>query len=87
MVDEREIVSEEESGGLGDFLQAIKRRLLAVWLTAMSVLVVGVAIVFLWPTVYTSTATILLEEPEVPEDLIRTTVTKLASEQIQYINQ
>jgi uncharacterized protein involved in exopolysaccharide biosynthesis len=41
----------------------------------------------LWPPVYRSTATILIEEQGIPRDLVRSTVTSFADERIQVITQ
>jgi succinoglycan biosynthesis transport protein ExoP len=78
---------DEEEGNLGDLIDALKRRKKQALITATIVFVVGVVGIFAWPTAYTSTATILLEEPEVPETLVQTTVTTFAAQQVQYINQ
>ena len=86
MVTEQEFLAEEE-GGLGDLVDALKRRKKLALATAAIVFVVGIVVIFAWPTMYTSTATILLEEPDVPENLVQTTVTTFAAEQVQYINQ
>jgi len=86
MVDEREFLA-EEGKGLGDFLAALRRRKWLGLITALVVFVVGALITFLWPTKYTSTAIILIEEPEVPQELVQTTVTTFAAQQIQLINQ
>jgi len=86
MVTEQEYLVEEE-GGLGDLIDALKRRKKLALITAAVVFVVGTVAIFVWPTYYMSTATILLEEPEVPEALVQTTVTTFAAEQVQYINQ
>ena len=86
MVEQQEYF-EEEGMDLGQLLLSLWRRRVFIALSTIGVFVVGVAIIFLLPTVYRSSATILLEEPEVPQALIQTTVTTFAAEQIQYINQ
>ncbi len=86
MVDDQHYADDEE-GGLGDLLAALKRRRNLAILTMAIVFVVGAIIVIAWPNTYQSTATILLEEPEIPQELVQTTVTTFAAEQIQYINQ
>ena len=86
MADERDFLDEEERG-LGDIIAAFRRHKLLAATTAAAIFVVGAVIIFALPTYYQSTATILLEEPEVPEELVRTTVTTFAAQQIQYINQ
>jgi len=86
MLDEQEF-STDDGLDLSVILGALKRHWLLGVGTAVAVFVVGATVTFLLPTSYQSTATILLEEPEVPEALIQTTVTVFAAEQIQYINQ
>lgn len=86
MVDEQQFPAEDE-GGLGELLGAFKRRKKLALIASSAVFIVGASLIFAWPTAYTSTATILLEEPEVPQALVQTTVTTFAAEQIQYINQ
>jgi succinoglycan biosynthesis transport protein ExoP len=47
----------------------------------------GAPVVALWPPVFRSTATILIEEQEIPRELVRSTVTSFADERIQVISQ
>ncbi len=42
---------------------------------------------FLWPPTYVSTGTILIEQQEVPVDLVRSTISSFADQRIQMINQ
>ncbi len=86
MVNDQQFAPEEESG-LVDLVAAFKRRKKLSIITVVAILVIGIIIVVILPNSYQSTATILLEEPEVPEALIQTTVTVFATQQIQYINQ
>ncbi len=77
----------DEGKGLGDFIASLRRRKTLGALTAAIVFIVGAIVTFAWPTKYTSTAVILIEEAEVPEQLVQTTVTTFAAQQIQLINQ
>jgi|GEM_PF-329459 polysaccharide biosynthesis transport protein len=86
MVDQQEYF-EDDGLDLGELLRGLWRRRVFISLTTTAVFAVGVVIILAWPTTYQSTATILLEEPEVPRTLMQTTVTTFAAEQIQYINQ
>ena len=86
MVDDRDYLA-DEGKGLGDFIASLRRRKALGALTAAIVFAVGAIVTFVWPTKYTSTAVILIEEPEVPEQLVQTTVTTFAAQQIQLINQ
>jgi len=65
---------EDDSGSFGDYLTALKRRR-------------GSVITVLLPNKYSSTATVLIERPEVPPGLVPTTVTTFAAQQLQYITQ
>lgn len=63
-----------------------RRRMLAFWV-ALGVLVAGVATTVLWPPTYRSTGTILIEQQELPSDLVRSTISSYADERIQVISQ
>jgi succinoglycan biosynthesis transport protein ExoP len=45
------------------------------------------AFALLWPPTYRSTATILIEEPDVPDDLVKSTVSTFADDRLQVIQQ
>jgi uncharacterized protein involved in exopolysaccharide biosynthesis len=47
----------------------------------------AVAIALTWPPTYQSTATILIEEPDVPSDLVKSTVSTYADQRLQVIEQ
>jgi succinoglycan biosynthesis transport protein ExoP len=70
-----------------DVLGALKRRM---WV-GVAIGVLGVAgttaIVSTWPATYESTATILIEEPDVPADLVKSTVSTFANDRLQVIQQ
>ncbi len=70
-----------------DVLGALRRR---KWI-GLVVGVLGVAAAFtvskMWPSTYQSTATILIEEPDVPADLVKSTVSTYAQERLQVIQQ
>jgi uncharacterized protein involved in exopolysaccharide biosynthesis len=78
---------EEDSRTFGDYLDALKRRRRPAIALAASLLVAGLLAIFLWPNAYTSSAVILIEDPEVPPGLVPTTVTTFAARQVQFINQ
>jgi uncharacterized protein involved in exopolysaccharide biosynthesis len=80
-------VPEDDNRTLGDYLDALKRRRKPALAIALTLLVLGGIAIFLWPNAYTSTAVILIEDPDIPPGLVPTTVTTFASRQIQYINQ
>jgi succinoglycan biosynthesis transport protein ExoP len=50
-------------------------------------LVLAVAAALLWPASYRSTGTILIEQQELPSDLVQSTITSFADQRIQVISQ
>jgi uncharacterized protein involved in exopolysaccharide biosynthesis len=70
-----------------DILGALRRR---KWIgLAVAVLGVIATVVFVMglPSTYRSTATILIEEPDVPQDLVKSTVSNYANDRLQIIQQ
>ena len=70
---------------MGDYLSALRRRKFYILIPAIIVLIIAIAIAVLWPPTYKSSATILIEEQEIPQDLVRSTITSYAVQQIQVI--
>jgi uncharacterized protein involved in exopolysaccharide biosynthesis len=66
---------------------ALGRRRLLFALVALAVLLASVAAAFLWPASYRSTGTILIEQQEVPAELVRSTISSYADQRIQVITQ
>ncbi len=77
----------EQTLDLGDYLDAFRRRRGMIILIAGIVFILGLITAFVWPPTYASSATILIEEQEIPSELIQSTVTSYASERIQVISQ
>lgn len=73
--------------GLRDYLTILNRRKWQFTVPAAMLFVVCVLTAFLWPPTYQSSALILIEEPDVPRDLVRSTISSFASERIQVISQ
>jgi uncharacterized protein involved in exopolysaccharide biosynthesis len=65
----------------------LRRRWGAMLFVFTLVLVAAVFTAFLWPPTYVSTATILIEQQELPPDLVRTTISSYADQRIQVISQ
>jgi len=80
-------IPEDDNRTFGDYLDALKRRRKPALILALTLLVLGGITIFIWPNAYTSTAVILIEDPDIPPGLVPSTVTTFASKQIQYINQ
>ncbi len=72
---------------LRDYLGIFRRQCgVALWVAALA-LVATVAIALAWPPLYRSSATILIEQQEIPTDLVRSTVSSYADQRIQIITQ
>ncbi len=65
-----------------DFLKRRKWQILIPWIL---VVLIASGLAYVLPPVYRSTSTILIESQQVPQDLIRTTVTGYAEERIKAI--
>ena len=76
-----------EPQGLSDYLEIWRRRKRIVIITALCGIVVAAAVAILWPPTYRSSATILMEEPQVPRDLVSSTITSYADQRVQVITQ
>lgn len=63
-----------------------RRRVLMTWIFSAT-FIAGLLVTLLLPSVYRSTATILIEQQEIPEDLVRSTVTSFADQRIEMISQ
>ncbi|MGD8837667.1 MAG: hypothetical protein PVJ19_22185, partial [Desulfobacteraceae bacterium] len=70
-----------------DYLAVLQQRKWALMVPALAVMVVAMVVALNLPAVYRSTATIMIEEQEVPDDFVKATVTSYAEERIQTIHQ
>jgi succinoglycan biosynthesis transport protein ExoP len=70
-----------------DVLGALRRRKWIGLVVGVLGVAAAVAVSKIWPSTYTSTATILIEEPDVPTDLVKSTVSTYAEERLQVIQQ
>ena len=78
---------EEQTVNLSDYLSAFKRRRLSIFLIAATIFTIGALVAVFTPPTYTSSATILIKEQDIPPELVRSTVTSFASQRIQAISQ
>ena len=79
---------EEQSGpGLSQYLRALRRRWRPATLTLVLVFGIGAAASILLPAKYRSSATILIEQQEIPQDFVRSMITSFASQRIELISQ
>jgi uncharacterized protein involved in exopolysaccharide biosynthesis len=72
---------------LYDYLAVLRRRRSLILAVAVSLLAASAALAFLLPAVYRSTATILIEEQEIPPDLVRSAIASYADQRIETIKQ
>jgi len=77
----------DSSLDIGYYLNVLKRRYLYFLLPFALVLAVSSAVALLLPPVYRSEAKILILSQQIPTNLIQSTVTSLADERIQVIEQ
>lgn len=70
-----------------DYLALLRRRRRLILMVGTVLLAASVALAFLWPPVYRSTATILIEEQEIPPDLVRSAIATYADQRIETIKQ
>jgi protein tyrosine kinase modulator len=78
---------EAESRNVRELWDVLKRRRLIAGSTALGIIGLGIAIALLWAPVYQSKATILVEEQEIPPDLVRSAITSYADQRIETIKQ
>ena len=78
---------EVDSLTYNDIIGIIQRRKWSFLVPFCAVVVVALSIALLLPPRYMSTAKILIEEQEIPQDFVRATVTSYAEQRIQAIKQ
>lgn len=72
----------EEIKTFADHLAGFQRHLKLGIFTSLVIFGIGIGVVMSLPDVYKSTAMVLIEEPEIPEQLMRTTVTTYGTRQV-----
>ena len=77
----------EPTQGLQDYLAIFRRRQALILMVGGVLLILSLAAAFLWPPVYKSMATILIEEQEIPSELVHSTITSYADQRIETIKQ
>ena len=68
-------------------LAVLRRRRLPMILAFVSALLIAIIVAVAWPPTYLSSATILIEQQEMPVDLVRSTISSYADQRLQMINQ
>jgi polysaccharide biosynthesis transport protein len=83
----QKLQASEPTMSMKDYFAAFHRRRKLILLTGVGLLTLSLTVAFLWPPTYKSTATILIEEQEIPSDLVRSTITSYADQRIETIKQ
>src|SRR5208282_5402653 len=72
---------------LGGTIRSLWRYRLTFFVVAAIFAILTAALALLWPPTYTSGATILIEQQEIPQELVRSAVTSFADQRLQVISQ
>ena len=78
---------EDQPIEIGNYIEILKRRKWALILPAIAVVLIAGMVALLLPSIYKSSATILIEEQDIPADFVMTTVTGYAEQRIQSTQQ
>lgn len=78
---------DEKALGMSDLIGLVRRRLAIFVNTFVAALALSALLAFGLPSVYESTGTILIEQQDIPDDLVQSTITSYADEQIEVISQ
>ncbi|HNK14310.1 MAG TPA: Wzz/FepE/Etk N-terminal domain-containing protein, partial [Nitrospira sp.] len=85
---DQEHTHERDSGlNLQEYVRVFQRRRVLILTVTVVLLSASVAISLLLPPTFKSTATILIEEQEVPSELVHSTITSYADQRIEMIKQ
>lgn len=80
-------MTEEYNLGFQDYLLILKRRALLLVSTFAGVFLVALAVALLYPPVYQSSGTIMVESQQISSELVQAAVTSFAEERIEVIKQ
>ncbi len=78
---------QDQNPGFAELVGFVRRRALPMVIVSALVALVTLPLVFVLPPVYRSTAKILVEDQDIPRDLVRSMITSFAEERIQVISQ
>lgn len=78
---------DQTTKGLQDYIAIFRRRTWEAVIPFAALLLVTMVVALILPPVYRSSATILIEEPDVPRELVTSTITSFADQRLQIINQ
>jgi len=77
----------QEIKGFAEHFDGFKRHLVLAGVTAAVIVAIGVGFAFSLPDMYRSQGFILIEEPEIPKEIIRSTITSYAASQLTTLNE
>jgi succinoglycan biosynthesis transport protein ExoP len=80
-------MEEEDVKGIADYLDIIRRRKYWVIFPALILMAASVSVAYMLPKTFKSEGVILIESQEIPNDLVRSTVTSYADQRIAVIKQ
>jgi polysaccharide biosynthesis transport protein len=72
---------------VGDYIKVVKRRKWSLLIPFLVVFLLAAIVAILLPPIYRSSSTILIEDQEVPRELVMATVTSYAEQRLQSITQ
>jgi uncharacterized protein involved in exopolysaccharide biosynthesis len=78
---------EKEGPSLADLIEIVRRRARVIGITFAVAFIATCVLAMAWPPTFRSTGTILIEQQEIPTDLVRSTVSSYADERVQMISQ
>ena len=78
---------EGPSKSLKDYFNMLRRRKRVLAITWFIVVIIFTLLAFLWPPTYRSQAIILIEQQDIPAELVQTTITSYAQQRIEEIKQ
>ncbi len=77
----------ESELGFKDYLGILKRRGMLFFLIAAPIITIAIALAYQLPTIYESRGILLVEESEVPNDLVRSTIANFPEERVRRITE
>ncbi len=78
---------ENQTVDIKDYLKIVKKRSQFLIIPFVAIALLSIILAVVLPSVFRSSATILIEEQEIPSELVKSTVTTFADQRIQIISQ
>ena len=76
-----------ETEDIGHYISILKSRKKYFVIPTLVVLVAAILVAWLLPSIYQSSSTILIEEQQIPQEFVKSTVTGFADQRIQSLTQ